>query len=188
MAEADSTEQGTLWNDDSIGRRRCSMCDQAKSLSEFRIHRPRNGPPRRERFCKSCHDARAHARRHTPKVKQQGRKSYLRRKYGLGEVSYERMCKACGGLCEICRQPETRITRGTGIAHLCVDHNHVTGEVRGLLCHLCNVLIGNAREDPAILHAAADYLRKRQCQPSSGETVAPLFSDQQSHPHQATYS
>lgn len=41
-----------------------------------------------------------------------------------------------------------------------VDHNHITGEVRDLLCGRCNVLLGHAREDPCILEAAADYLRK----------------------------
>jgi hypothetical protein len=39
-----------------------------------------------------------------------------------------------------------------------IDHDHKTGRIRGLLCHNCNVLLGHAHEDPAILQAAIDYL------------------------------
>lgn len=41
---------------------------------------------------------------------------------------------------------------------LVVDHNHASGAVRGLLCHLCNAMIGCARERIDILTAAAGYL------------------------------
>lgn len=43
---------------------------------------------------------------------------------------------------------------------LCVDHDHETGLVRGLLCHHCNTLIGHAEDDPAILRDAARYLER----------------------------
>ncbi len=45
---------------------------------------------------------------------------------------------------------------------LVVDHNHQTGKVRELLCHLCNAMIGCAREDLAIIAAAAAYLYREQ--------------------------
>lgn len=55
------------------------------------------------------------------------------------------------GKCAICGKREKR---------LCIDHDHVTGKVRGLLCHGCNLGIGNLQDNPEILTKAAKYLRK----------------------------
>jgi hypothetical protein len=41
---------------------------------------------------------------------------------------------------------------------LCVDHNHLTKKVRGLLCHNCNIRIGLSGDDVELLHSAASYL------------------------------
>jgi hypothetical protein len=43
-----------------------------------------------------------------------------------------------------------------------IDHDHVTDKVRGLLCHSCNVGIGNLQHDPQILMAAARYVMKHR--------------------------
>jgi hypothetical protein len=61
------------------------------------------------------------------------------------------------GVCAICRGEETRTMAGTVLA-LCVDHDHETGRVRGLLCHPCNMLLGFARDDEERLQAAVRYL------------------------------
>lgn len=42
---------------------------------------------------------------------------------------------------------------------LSVDHDHETGEVRGLLCNLCNTGLGKFKEDPSLLTKAASYLK-----------------------------
>lgn len=52
------------------------------------------------------------------------------------------------GRCKICGQ----------LKKLNVDHDHATGEVRGLLCHGCNVGIGFFRDSPELLRSAIDYL------------------------------
>jgi hypothetical protein len=41
-----------------------------------------------------------------------------------------------------------------------VDHNHDTGEVRGILCHSCNTALGRFGDDVWLLQAALDYLKK----------------------------
>ena len=41
---------------------------------------------------------------------------------------------------------------------MCVDHDHATGEIRGLLCVNCNSAIGKLRDDPILLQRATCYL------------------------------
>ena len=60
------------------------------------------------------------------------------------------------GRCEICGQKTKR--------SLCMDHNHATGENRGLLCVSCNAGIGMLGDDPAILRQAALYLEQHKAQ------------------------
>lgn len=81
----------------------------------------------------------------------------LKSKYGLALEDYDRMHAEQGGLCAICRRPETMKIKGT-ICVLAVDHDAATDRIRGLLCVNCNMLIGGAKHDPAILQAAIAYL------------------------------
>lgn len=79
--------------------------------------------------------------------------------YGLTLQDYENLYVAQGGLCAICSRPETKKLAGK-LLRLCVDHNHTTGKVRGLLCSRCNVAIGLLNDDLLMLQAATEYLRK----------------------------
>jgi hypothetical protein len=74
-------------------------------------------------------------------------------------AQYRAMVEAQGGVCAACKQPETEMHKGR-IKTLSLDHNHITGEIRGLLCTACNKGIGYFRDDPAQLRAAADYLER----------------------------
>lgn len=76
------------------------------------------------------------------------------KKYGLSEAQYASMARASGNRCRICADDFT----GTG-KNLCVDHDHGSGLVRGLLCHHCNAGLGGFGEDVETLRAAARYLR-----------------------------
>lgn len=73
------------------------------------------------------------------------------RKYGTSEAEYQQMFERQMGLCLICQKPENNIK-------LAVDHDHATGEVRGLLCKRCNMAIGLLDDDPHIVTRAALYL------------------------------
>lgn len=82
------------------------------------------------------------------------RNAKLRAKYGITIEEFEAMLDAQGGACAVCRShPEHR--------DLCVDHDHDTGKVRGLLCDLCNRMLGQAGDNPALLEAGASYLRQQ---------------------------
>jgi hypothetical protein len=67
-----------------------------------------------------------------------------------------------GGVCAICSRPETRPDRSGNPQRLSVDHCHETGQVRGLLCHSCNITLGVARDDPEHLRAMADYVERHR--------------------------
>jgi len=79
----------------------------------------------------------------------------LKHKYGLTPEDFSRMVALQNDRCAICGTDKPgRWGRWV------VDHCHNTGEVRGLLCDQCNILLGNAKDNPAILRVAADYLER----------------------------
>ena len=59
------------------------------------------------------------------------------------------------GKCAICGREEERFARS-----LHVDHDHKTGQVRGLLCHGCNVGMGSMGDDIGVLQKSIEYLEK----------------------------
>lgn len=56
-----------------------------------------------------------------------------RRRYGLSNEDYNSLLEKSKGLCQICQEPSTK---------MCIDHDHLTGTVRGLLCDRCNKALG----------------------------------------------
>lgn len=97
----------------------------------------------------------------SPKRKEHHAKNQRKRnrlgKYGLTPEDYERMNVEQAGRCAICGGTSARSDSQAGLV---VDHDHKTGKVRQLLCNLCNTGIGQLREDPEILTAAIEYLKK----------------------------
>lgn len=81
----------------------------------------------------------------------------LRSVYGITLAEFEAMAIGQEGLCAICRL--SPVGRGKGDV-LVVDHCHKAGHVRSLLCGNCNIAIGLLLDDPAIVDAAAAYLRR----------------------------
>lgn len=79
----------------------------------------------------------------------------LAKNYGITIAEYDELFERQNGNCAICGLPEI-------MRRLSVDHNHETGEVRGLLCATCNLLIGNAKENADILLKAIDYLQSQE--------------------------
>ena len=71
---------------------------------------------------------------------------------------YGALLEAQGYGCAICGTDEPG---GKWNTHFAVDHNHKSGKIRGLLCGHCNVMLGNAKDNPAVLMAAARYLTER---------------------------
>ena len=79
-------------------------------------------------------------------------------KYNFSVEEYNVMFEEQGGVCKICHLPQTN----KRFTHLCVDHDHDTGKVRGLLCDPCNRAIGLLKDDERILLNAIEYLRSSE--------------------------
>ncbi len=75
----------------------------------------------------------------------------LERIYGITMENYLALYDEQGGVCAICKKSITK-------KRLCVDHDHKTGKIRGLLCSYCNTGIGLFRDDLALLNSAIKYL------------------------------
>jgi len=84
------------------------------------------------------------------------RNAELRSRFGITLEDYERMYEEQGGVCAICGGRESD-SSGRYI-NLTVDHCHGSGDVRGLLCNLCNRGIGMFGDDPDIMRRAAEYV------------------------------
>lgn len=78
----------------------------------------------------------------------------LRYTHGITVDDYNRMLSSQGGVCAICKSNQWGGRWNTP----CVDHNHKSGKVRGLLCLMCNRGIGNFKDNPKILETAIRYL------------------------------
>jgi Recombination endonuclease VII/HNH endonuclease len=97
----------------------------------------------------------------------------LRKKFGITLAEYCAMLVAQDGKCGICGLEETA-TRGGNLKALAVDHDHVTGKIRGLLCQECNQAIGKFRDNRDTLLSAIRYLDKHSGRDSTPTlTVVP---------------
>lgn len=83
------------------------------------------------------------------------RRRDLKRAFGLSTEGYGLLLKQQDYRCAICGDTDPG---KSGDINLCVDHDHVTGKIRGLLCHPCNLMLGKAHDDAERLRKAANYL------------------------------
>lgn len=144
-------------------QRFCST--KCKNAEKIRLDSERRAAIRSTRVCEHCGASIAHmmasarwcgtacAMRGTRDATVR-RKYRLAAKYGLTPAAFDELLASQGGRCVICG---TDAPRGHGWA---VDHCHNTLIVRGVLCSPCNTGIGQFKDDPARLRAAAEYLER----------------------------
>lgn len=135
----------------------CSTCKTELSLDMFHKNRSRKDGLHGD--CKACVSAcNRRWRESNPERKQVQNKTvnarrYYRRytlsQYGLTEDGYAQMHALQEGACAICREAQEV---------LCVDHDHTTSKVRGLLCSRCNQGLGLFRDNRDFLAQAITYL------------------------------
>jgi hypothetical protein len=81
---------------------------------------------------------------------RQWRPRVLRQKYGITVEDFRDLLVGQAGRCLVCHHVPS--------GDLVVDHDHVTGRVRGLLCQKCNRMLGHANDDQRVLRSAIRYL------------------------------
>ncbi len=104
--------------------------------------------------------SRAFRKRHpaTAENKEYKRNHELKRLYGLSIDQYDAMVTEQKGLCAICHRPPSGPRPNDKVLH--VDHDHVTGKVRGLLCGIHNRALGGFQDNLNYLLSAGEYLTK----------------------------
>lgn len=101
---------------------------------------------------------------YTPEQRAEYERAWrFKKKYGITIQDYDRMFEEQGGVCATCRKASVQVHAKSGkLRDLAVDHDHVTGKVRALLCTDCNVVLGLVNDAPALLREMADYLERHQ--------------------------
>ncbi len=142
------------YNHNSPGLRRCYTCKEEKTLQEFYADPSKAGGHDYE--CKTCKKNRQ-AKQYTNYSKNPTkhiRRPRLKYRYGLTLEQWDEMFKSQAGCCAICKGQQTDKRK----KRLDVDHCHVTGKVRGLLCSSCNLTLGTVEKNKSQLRRLIDYL------------------------------
>lgn len=95
-------------------------------------------------------------RRNNP---EKAKNADLKKHFGVTLTQYEKLFADQNGVCAICSQPEKSKAADGGPRAMPVDHCHVTGRVRGLLCTACNRGLGMFGDSEESLFAAIKYLQ-----------------------------
>jgi hypothetical protein len=142
--------------------KKCSKCGEVKTTNNFNKDCHKKSGFRT--CCKQCQafSKAVYSKTKTRVIKnyskqnsEKAKRSKLRVHFNLTLEQYYEQLESQNSLCAICGHPEEVIKR-----RLCVDHDHITGQVRGLLCGKCNCAIGLLGDDPTLIKAALTYLKK----------------------------
>jgi hypothetical protein len=131
------------------GKLECNVCLEVKPVEEFYKNTGRKSGY--HSACKKCFNDRESARHQALPIEIKLDR-FLKHKFNITYKQYQSVLEEQGGVCAICKQPETTVKFGDKVAALSVDHNHAccpgprscgkTGCIRRLLCGLCNHAIG----------------------------------------------
>lgn len=124
----------------------CPKCNNKKSLEEYYTNaRNKNGY---SAYCKPCTKiiTKEWRKNNLSQARIHTRTSRLLCNFGVTAQHYEQILEQQNHKCAICETPSNNLDY-----NLCVDHDHQTGKVRGLLCHTCNHFLGRVHDDVNLL-------------------------------------
>jgi len=139
----------------SIKTKKCPKCKRVLPASPVYFYRRKGAKFGLDSYCKEC-------------LRIYYTIRSIKKRYGISKNQIEQILKKQNNSCAICGQkfvdlfhPHNKESFTYNASAPRVDHNHKTGEIRGLLCDRCNLLIGEAHENTLILVNAIKYLRKK---------------------------
>jgi hypothetical protein len=150
--------------------KQCGTCKQVKPRTEFYTNRDVGyGGKVYTCYQPSCKECAKEKQKRDYELTKQGDPRYQEtnrlktRKFNLKRFDmtlddYNQMLVEQNGLCAICGKIELSKNQ-FGLRPLCVDHDHATNKVRGLLCSRCNCMLGNAKDSIDTLQKAVAYLK-----------------------------
>lgn len=140
----------------------CTGCQQTKPLAEF-FSRGGKLAHLYKSQCKLCMQAKRQgwAEQNREHLNDWRRNNWVTanrrlRRRGATQQMYDEMYEAQKGCCALCNEPEEKF------AWLCIDHDHETGKIRGLLCPNCNRGLGLMKDSANLLRKAALYVEQNK--------------------------
>ncbi len=119
----------------------CVLCNRKLPIAQFAKNK--SAKYGISKVCKDCKQV-------------QNRNSHLKNNYGISIEQFDEMLKLQNGTCAICGKKAEKEKR-----KLCVDHNHKTGHIRGLLCNFCNSkLLKYIKDRKFLVIKMVSYLQK----------------------------
>lgn len=168
-------KRGHLFNEENTyltprGRRQCRICQHARTVTPEQ--KVLQAEYRKRNWAKLSEEKKAWYKANRAKARANSLSNYalnrairivnnVCRIAGITPEEYKKALADQGGVCAICRQPETApvgLGKHSRIKNLSIDHDHQTKVFRGLLCTRCNQGLGYFRDDPDLLVAAIRYL------------------------------
>ncbi len=143
--------------------KRCSHCKEEKDLKDFGVDNRNKTGYLSE--CKECRNKRLRESRDEKtlrkrkEIQDKYRRSSkfsdtsLKRIYGISLKEWQKMFDEQDGCCASCGEHQADLSRT-----LCVDHDHDTGKVRGLVCRQCNLALGLLKDDPEVVAKLLEYI------------------------------
>lgn len=148
-------ENGRFSENSSKKFLQCALCKIKKPPNMFTKSELKKITSYRCKECISNYNAAFNLKKHHKQIKIYR----LRTRYNIDLQYYDKLFYDQKGVCAICKNTESKIRPKDGAPYdLSIDHCHITGNIRGLLCKKCNLMIGNAGDSAINLRNGANYL------------------------------
>lgn len=129
------------------GMKYCPSCKEEQPLEDFvRCRGKKDG---RGSYCLPCQNKKT-VEYSASREEGYRRNQYFKSTYGLTAEEVDNKLASQNGLCAICHTDDGPFN---------VDHDHLTGAIRGIICWPCNLGLGNFKDDPVRLESALHYLK-----------------------------
>lgn len=131
----------------------CKTCESVQKKAYYQANKQHIQKSVKERYTEKREEVLAQKAHY---YKATHRPRHLMNVYKLSEDDYNTILVKQNNSCAICGVSADSLNTS-----LCVDHNHQTNDVRGLLCRDCNVGIGLLQDRPSVIKNAYQYLITR---------------------------